>query len=52
MQGEWFWGVNDDYSLMKAEDKIGFWKCPYHNARVCQEVVHRCGRLTGGREIS
>jgi mannobiose 2-epimerase len=41
-RGEWFWGVFDDYSVMRAEDKIGFWKCPYHNARACLEVVHRC----------
>ncbi|RDV14989.1 N-acyl-D-glucosamine 2-epimerase [Pontibacter diazotrophicus] len=46
-QGEWFWGVNDDYSLMEAEDKIGFWKCPYHNTRACLEVVHRCDKLAG-----
>ncbi|MFD2999578.1 AGE family epimerase/isomerase [Pontibacter toksunensis] len=44
-RGEWFWGVNDDYSLMEAEDKIGFWKCPYHNARACLEVVHRCEKM-------
>ena len=41
-KGEWFWGVNDDYSLMETEDKIGFWKCPYHNARACLEVVYCC----------
>jgi mannobiose 2-epimerase len=38
--GEWFWGVFDDYSKMD-EDKIGFWKCPYHNARACIEIVNR-----------
>ncbi|MCP9765687.1 AGE family epimerase/isomerase [Lacihabitans soyangensis] len=40
-QGEWFWGVFDDYSPMKDEDKIGFWKCPYHNARACMEIIRR-----------
>lgn len=40
-KGEWFWGVHDDYSLMKNEDKVGFWKCPYHNARACMEVINR-----------
>ena len=40
--GEWIWGVYDDYSPMTSEDKIGFWKCPYHNARACLEVVQRC----------
>jgi mannobiose 2-epimerase len=38
--GEWHWGVLDDYSKMK-EDKIGFWKCPYHNFRACQEILER-----------
>lgn len=41
-KGEWYWGVFDDYSLMAGEDKVGFWKCPYHNARACMEVIHRC----------
>ncbi|WP_187263501.1 AGE family epimerase/isomerase [Pontibacter beigongshangensis] len=44
-QGEWRWGVYDDYSRMQEEDKIGFWKCPYHNARACLEVMRRCESL-------
>ena len=39
--GEWRWGVLDDYSPMADEDKIGPWKCPYHNVRACLEVVAR-----------
>lgn len=39
--GEWRWGVFDDYQPMVSEDKIGFWKCPYHNARACLEVYAR-----------
>lgn len=39
--GEWRWGVFEDYSPMAEEDKIGPWKCPYHNARACMEVVRR-----------
>ncbi|WP_433764476.1 AGE family epimerase/isomerase [Flavobacterium ginsenosidimutans] len=38
--GEWFWGVYDDYSIMK-KDKAGFWKCPYHNGRACLELIAR-----------
>jgi mannobiose 2-epimerase len=38
--GEWYWGVYDNYSLMK-KDKAGFWKCPYHNSRACLELIHR-----------
>ncbi len=39
--GEWFWGVDDAYNIMRDEDKAGFWKCPYHNARACMEVIKR-----------
>ncbi len=39
-KGEWFWGVNADYSPMQKE-KAGFWKCPYHNARACMELSRR-----------
>ena len=38
--GEWFWGINSDFSLME-EDKAGFWKCPYHNSRACMEIIKR-----------
>ncbi|QCR22128.1 AGE family epimerase/isomerase [Pontibacter sp. SGAir0037] len=43
--GEWYWGVYNDYSLMRTEDKVGFWKCPYHNSRACLEVMSRCENL-------
>lgn len=39
--GEWFWGVNEDYSIMQGYDKAGFWKCPYHNGRACLEIIKR-----------
>lgn len=39
--GEWFWGLNEDMSLMQNDDKVGLWKCPYHNARACLEVIKR-----------
>lgn len=39
--GEWFWGVNKDYSIMQGEDKVGMWKCPYHNGRACLEILKR-----------
>ena len=38
--GEWFWGVHEDYSIMQKE-KAGFWKCPYHNSRACMEILKR-----------
>ncbi len=42
-RGEWFWGVRPDYSLMPGEDKVGPWKCPYHNSRTCLEMLRRLG---------
>ncbi|MES2278105.1 MAG: AGE family epimerase/isomerase [Bacteroidota bacterium] len=40
-KGEWFWGINNDGSLMEGYGKAGFWKCPYHNSRACIEMINR-----------
>ena len=37
--GEWWWAVLPDGTLDKAQPKAGFWKCPYHNTRMCLEVM-------------
>lgn len=39
--GEWFWGVLENGSLMPDQDKVGLWKCPYHNSRACIELIRR-----------
>lgn len=39
--GEWYWGIAQDNSIMTAEDKVGMWKCPYHNVRALIEVNER-----------
>ena len=39
--GEWFWGIKNDHSVMQHEDKAGLWKCPYHNSRACLEIINR-----------
>jgi cellobiose epimerase len=44
VNGEWFWGVTENYSLM-AEDKVGIWKCPYHNSRACIELIRRTNKM-------
>ncbi len=39
--GEWFWGISPDGQVMNTEDKVGIWKCPYHNSRACIEIIRR-----------
>ena len=39
--GEWFWSISVDETVNKKGDKAGFWKCPYHNSRMCLEVMMR-----------
>lgn len=39
--GEWFWSINPDGTTNHIDDKAGFWKCPYHNARLCLEIIER-----------
>lgn len=39
--GEWFWSISDEGIANTNGDKAGFWKCPYHNSRMCLEVLSR-----------
>lgn len=39
--GEWHWAVLDDGTVNLKDDKAGFWKCPYHNSRMCLELIER-----------
>ncbi len=39
--GEWYWSRHKDGSLNLVDDKAGFWKCPYHNSRMCLEIMER-----------
>ena len=39
--GEWYWSRHPDDSLNTIDDKAGFWKCPYHNSRMCLEIIER-----------
>lgn len=40
-QGEWHWSLLPDGTVNRRDDKAGFWKCPYHNGRMCMEVIER-----------
>ena len=39
--GEWYWSRHADGTLNITDDKAGFWKCPYHNSRMCLEIIER-----------
>lgn len=39
--GEWFWSLFPDGTVNRKEDKAGFWKAPYHNGRMCLEIIER-----------
>lgn len=43
--GEWHWSVYADGSVNRRDDKAGFWKCPYHNGRMCMELIARIESL-------
>lgn len=37
--GEWHWSRLHGGEINRRDDKAGFWKCPYHNSRMCLEVM-------------
>lgn len=39
--GEWFWSISEEGIPNRNGDKAGFWKCPYHNSRMCLEMMER-----------
>jgi mannobiose 2-epimerase len=42
--GEWHLRVEKNGHVI-PDDKIGYWKCPYHNSRACLELIKRIDRL-------
>jgi cellobiose epimerase len=38
--GEWFNSISGSGIIGKG-DKAGYWKCPYHNSRMCLEIIKR-----------
>ena len=43
--GEWYWSRKADGTINRDDDKAGFWKCPYHNSRMCLESTRILSQL-------
>ena len=43
--GEWFWSLKADGTANTDDDKAGFWKCTYHNGRMCIEIIEKLENL-------
>jgi len=41
VHGEWHNELHHDNAPDPSMPKAGFWKCPYHNARACFEIIRR-----------
>ena len=37
--GEWYWAILPSGQPDLSHPKAGFWKCPYHNTRMCLEIL-------------
>lgn len=44
---EWFWDVNKEGESVSGKPIVEPWKCPYHNGRMCLEVIKREAALAG-----
>ena len=41
--GEWFWYTTKEGAPAMEKPIVEPWKCPYHNGRMCMEVMRRAG---------
>ena len=39
--GEWFWRVDERGRPDREKPMVEPWKCPYHNGRMCLEILRR-----------
>lgn len=44
-RGEWYWKASRTGLPAEDKEKVGPWKCPYHNSRMCFEVMRRLDKL-------
>ncbi len=45
--GEWAWTTYEDGTHDMKRELAGPWKCPYHNGRMCMEIMTRFGQNRG-----
>lgn len=43
-KGEWLWACDEKGIPDRRGDKAGPWKAPYHNGRMCMEMIRRLSR--------
>jgi mannobiose 2-epimerase len=48
--GEWYFRVNNKYEPAPDEEFAGPWKGPYHNGRMCMELIRRIEDLHNAKE--
>ena len=39
--GEWFWRLDENGAPDREKPIVEPWKCPYHNGRMCMELIRR-----------
>lgn len=39
---EWFWDLDKENNPVSRKPIVEPWKCPYHNGRMCMEIIRRC----------
>lgn len=42
-RGEWYYRIDKNHRPVNSYPKVSQWKCPYHNARMCLEMIRRLG---------
>ena len=46
---EWYWKLNEDNSPVIGKPIVEPWKCPYHNGRMCIEIIERMAKHHEGK---
>lgn len=47
---EWFYLLKKDGSPVEGKPIVESWKCPYHNGRMCMEIIRRTEKLLQKQE--